>query len=424
MKLKPYPEYKNSGVEWLGHVPAEWEIKPLKYIASVNDDVLSELTEPDEEIEYVDIGSVSIDKGIESTDIIKFSEAPSRARRKVQNGDVIVSTVRTYLKAIAPINNPPSNLVCSTGFAVIRPNWKLNPSYAKYSMQAGYFIDEVIARSVGVSYPAINSSDMMCIKITAPSIHDQSIISVFLDHETRKLDTLIAKQEHLIELLQEKRQAIISHAVTKGLNPDAKMKDSGVEWLGMVPENWKVRRLKFNLGLLNEKAERRDFSIGLENIEGWSGKLLKTDTEFEGDGIAFNEGDILFGKLRPYLAKVYLAECSGEAVGDFHVMRPRKGIVSRFAQYQMLNREFISIVDGSTYGAKMPRASWDFIGGMMVTAPPEVEQAAISSYLDDQTTRIDTLVKKAKLTIGLAKEHRVALISAAVTGKIDVREAA
>lgn len=267
----------------------------------------------------------------------------------------------------------------------------------------------------------IMNGEMAIIRLPYPSLIEQVCIARFLDRETIKLDTLISKQEHLIELLQEKRQAIISHAVTKGLNPDAKMKDSNVEWLGMVPEHWNVRRLKFNLGLLNEKTDRRDFSIGLENIEGWSGKFIKTETEFDGEGIAFNIGDILFGKLRPYLAKVYLAEFSGEAVGDFHVMRPRDSVVGRFAQYQMLNREFISIVDGSTFGAKMPRASWDFVGGMMVTTPPESEQESIATYLDNQAAKIDTLINKAKRSIELAKEHRTALISAAVTGKIDVR---
>ena len=134
-------------------------------------------------------------------------------------------------------------------------------------------------------------------------------------------------------------------------------KDSGVEWLGEVPGHWKVKRLKHNLRLLTEKTDRRENPVALENIEGWTGRFIATDTEFQGEGIAFAANDILFGKLRPYLAKAYRAESSGEAVGDFLVMRPTAGVDSRFAQYQILNRTFIDIVDGTTFGSKMPRAS-------------------------------------------------------------------
>ena len=155
-------------------------------------------------------------------------------------------------------------------------------------------------------------------------------------------------------------------------------KDSGVAWLGDVPEHWAVRPLKYNLYLLTEKTERRDNPVALENIEGWTGRLIPTETEFQGEGVAFSTGDILFGKLRPYLAKVYRAESSGEAVGDFHVMRPVAGVDGRFAQYEILSREFIDIVDGSTFGSKMPRASWESVGGMKVATPPYDEQIQIA----------------------------------------------
>ncbi|CAK0747239.1 type I restriction enzyme, S subunit [Gammaproteobacteria bacterium] len=194
-----------------------------------------------------------------------------------------------------------------------------------------------------------------------------------------------------------------------------KYKASGVEWLGDVPEHWAVKRLKHNARLLTEKTDRRDHPVGLENIEGWSGRFIPTETAFEGEGIAFDAGDILFGKLRPYLAKAYLAQSSGEAVGDFYVMRPAVGIDARFAQYQILNREFIAIVDGSTFGTKMPRASWEFVGGMKLTLPPLVEQTAIAEFLDRETGKIDGLVAEQRRLMELLKEKRQAVISHAVT---------
>jgi type I restriction enzyme S subunit len=194
-----------------------------------------------------------------------------------------------------------------------------------------------------------------------------------------------------------------------------KYKASGVEWLGDVPEHWEVKRLKHNLRLITRKTERRDHPVGLENIESWSGRFIFTQTIFEGEGISFEKGDILFGKLRPYLAKAYLAEFSGEAVGDFHVLRPKASACGRFAQYQILNREFIAIVDGSTFGAKMPRASWEFVGGMNVALPPLAEQTAIAEFLDRETAKIDGLVAEQRRLIALLKEKRQAVISHAVT---------
>lgn len=192
-------------------------------------------------------------------------------------------------------------------------------------------------------------------------------------------------------------------------------KESGVEWLGDVPEHWELKRLKRNLRLLTEKTDRRENPVALENIESWSGSFIQTETKFEGDGIAFERGDILFGKLRPYLAKVYLADASGEAVGDFHVMRPTKGIDSRFSQYQILNREFIAIADGSTFGAKMPRVSWDFLGNMVLTTPPIPEQQTIAAFLDRETAKIDALIAEQQRLIELLKEKQQSVISHAVT---------
>ncbi|PIE42718.1 MAG: hypothetical protein CSA50_08990 [Gammaproteobacteria bacterium] len=205
---------RDSGVEWLGEVPEGWGTKPLKYLCTYNDDVLAGYVSDDYEIEYVDIGSVSAIEGITKTESMVFERAPSRARRIVRDGDIIVSTVRTYLEAIAPVDNPPENLVVSTGFAVIRPNRLLHKGYAAYCLRVKGFIKEVVAQSVGVSYPAINASDLVNIKVPKPAIDEQQKIANFLDHETAKIDILIEKQQQMIKLIQERRTALISAAVT------------------------------------------------------------------------------------------------------------------------------------------------------------------------------------------------------------------
>jgi type I restriction enzyme S subunit len=196
-------------------------------------------------------------------------------------------------------------------------------------------------------------------------------------------------------------------------------KDSGAQWLGSVPEHWRVDRLKRNLSLLTEKSNSKNNPVALENIEGWSGRFIASETEFEGDGVQFDTGDILFGKLRPYLAKVLLAPWPGEAVGDFHVLRAKPDVLPRFTQYLMLTRSFIDIVDGSTFGSKMPRAGWDFVGDMHLPIPSFDEQKIIAGFLDRETAKIDALVAEQEQLITLLKEKRQAVISHAVTKGLD-----
>ncbi len=212
--LDPTVKMKDSGVEWLGEVPEHWEVKPIQWVASINDEVLPESIDGDYEIEYVDIGSVNLSSGIESSEMHKFKDAPSRARRIVKNGDVIVSTVRTYLKAIASVKEPPENMIVSTGFAVIRSKRSLEPNFAKFGLQSSYFIDEVISRSTGISYPAINASELAKIKIPLPLAEEQIVIFEYLNEQTLEIDSLISESQKIIVLSQERRSALISAAVT------------------------------------------------------------------------------------------------------------------------------------------------------------------------------------------------------------------
>lgn len=194
-----------------------------------------------------------------------------------------------------------------------------------------------------------------------------------------------------------------------------KYKDSGVKWLGHVPEHWEIKRLKRCVRLVTEKASEQTNPIALENIESWTGRYIETDSRYEGDGVAFLAGDILFGKLRPYLAKCCVAPFSGEAVGDFHVLRPAQQAQGRFLQYLILTRSVIDVIDGSTYGAKMPRANWEFMGGIQTALPKSDECKNICNFLDVETRKIDGLIEEQQRLIELLKEKRQAVISHAVT---------
>ncbi|MBX3721146.1 MAG: restriction endonuclease subunit S [Turneriella sp.] len=196
------------------------------------------------------------------------------------------------------------------------------------------------------------------------------------------------------------------------------MKDPVSDWFGVLPGHWQFRKLKFAVMLVTKRplpntdeANR----IALENVESWSGKFVASDSEYEGEGIEFQNNDLLFGKLRPYLAKVYLATKAGLAIGDFYVLRCSKDITHTFLAHLLRSKSCINIIDSSTYGAKMPRASWEFMGNLPIPLPPLNEQHAIAAFLDYKTAQIDSLIDKKRRMIELLKEKRTALISHAVT---------
>lgn len=424
MTLKPYPKYKPSGVEWLGDVPEHWEVKKLSYWISR----YGSGTTPSLESHYSEEGIPWVTTG-ELRENVILSTVRSVTNIAVENisaltihpkGSLLIAMYGATVGRVAVLGvHATLNQAC---FA-IHPNAALTIEFLNYWFQG--FRKDLIALATGAGQPNVSADKILSLLIPAPVFIEQTTIANFLDRETARIDTLIAKQQRMIELLKEKRQAVISHAVTKGLDPTVKMKESGVEWLGEIPEHWEAKRLKYNLSLQTEKAGINGQQvIALENIESRSGRYIPTDSEYSGEDVAFVAGDILFGKLRPYLAKVYLCESEGIAFGDLLTFRPVSEFNSRFAFYSMLSEAFIKTVDSSTYGTKMPRASAEFINEMPLATPPLSEQLEIAKHLDSQTSKFDSLIEKANQAIELLKERRTALISATVTGKIDVRVAA
>ena len=201
-------------------------------------------------------------------------------------------------------------------------------------------------------------------------------------------------------------------------------KPSGIDWLGEVPEHWEVKRLKFLSELINEKIEIDGGCdqpyIGMEHVESWTGKLFPLDDDFIPTGISnsFRPRDVLFGKLRPYLAKATVVDFEGLCSSELMVLRS-PSMDRRFLLYTLLSHGFIELVDSSTYGVKMPRASWEFIGSMRNPLPPLPEQHTIATFLEERTARIDALIEAKRELLALLKEKRQALITHAVTKGLD-----
>jgi len=415
VSFAPYPRYK----DWLGPVgavPEHWKLVPLKAVVSHNDEVLDETTPTDKEILYVDIAGVDGVAGVLTKESMLFGTAPSRARRRVKDGDVLVSTVRTYLRAIVSIRQPEDNLVVSTGFAVLRSRGELISGYLGYVLSANYFVDEVIARSTGVSYPAINASELVAIPVAIPSCDEQLRITAFLDAETAKIDALVAEQKRLIELLMEKRHAVISHAVTKGLNPDASMKPSGVEWLGDVPNHWQLIRMRF---LCDIQTGSRDTENAVE--DGQYPFFVRSQTVERIDTAAFDCEAVLTAGDGAGVGKVF-HYFSGPF--DFHqrvyMLNNFRQIGGRFL-FLFLKENFFKVALAGGAKSTVDSLRRPMLTNFWVCVPPIEEQANIIDAIEHGSTRFDGLIAEAERAIALLLDRRTAVISAAVTGKIDVR---
>lgn len=436
MSRQTYPAYRCSGMDWVGDIPEHWDVRRMKYAASINDEALSESTNPEFEFTYVDIGSVDAVKGIVATEVYRFEDAPSRARRIVREGDTIVSTVRTYLRAIAAIRSPNDNLIVSTGFAVVRPR-TIDPGYLSYAIRSPFFIDTIVSRSTGVSYPAINAPEIGNIGVTIPPIKEQPAISAFLDRETARIDTLIEKKQRQIELLQEKRSSLISHAVTKGLDPNAKMKDSRIEWLGEIPKHWEVKRFKFLVSEplkygANEAAELDDPElpryIRITDVDE-NGRLrdetFKSIPEDVARPYLLKEGDLLLARSGATVGKSFYYEPSwGRAAYAGYLIRARFNptkTMPRFINYFTNSQQYWQWLSASFIQATIQNVSAEKYANLIVPVPPFEEQKRVVSYLDSMWQKLNNMTDKVRQSIQGLKEYRSALISAAVTGKIDVR---
>jgi type I restriction enzyme S subunit len=279
----------------------------------------------------------------------------------------------------------------------------------------------------------LNGTMIGQVVLAIPSEAEQQAIINFLDHETAKIDALIEKQQRLIELLKEKRQAVISHAVTKGLNPNAQMKNSGVEWLGEVPAHWQVAPLKrfadvvdckhYTVQFLDEGLpivsirELRDDSIDISNAK----LTTRSEWNFLREGRVPRLGDIVFCRNASVGAAGYVNGDFDFCMGQ-DVCLIRTGLANRYMHFQITARHVREQIEAFLVGATIRRANVEEIRGLVVAFPPENEQKAIEKHLETVLSEFDALSEKAGRTVVLLIERRTALISAAVTGKIDVRD--
>ena len=427
MGYKRYERYKDSGVEWIGEVPEGWDLYKITWIFNL---ISSGTTPPTANIEYYDGNIPWINTG-DLNDGYIFDTPKTVTKVAFQECSALkLFPVNTLLIAMygATIGKTGiTKIVAATNqacCALAKPS-KAVPKFIFYWFLSNR--NHIISMAYGGGQPNISQNLIKSLRIPLPKIEEQKNIVCFLDQKTVEIDNLIADKEKMVQLLQEMRQAIISEAVTEGLDKNVKMKDSGVEWIGEIPEHWEVKRLKYLVWLIVEKASEDDIDkpyIGLENIEAKIGRIKfyanEEESFTESDSLLFEPNDILFGKLRPYLAKCIVADFYGRCTSELLILRCRS-IISNYLYYFMLSDMFIKTVNSSTYGAKMPRANWSYIGNLKVVLPDTAEQKHIINYINKKTNIIDSLISDIRTQITKLKEYRQSLISEAVTGKINVR---
>lgn len=425
--MKKYQAYKDSGISWIGEIPVDWSIKKLKYYTTTNDEVLTESTAPNYEFRYVDIGSVTLQKGIEQYQGFSFENAPSRARRIVRAGDVIVSTVRTYLKAVASIHDD-KDVIVSTGFAVIRPK-EVDSRFLAYSLANHYFVEMVSSRSTGVSYPAINASAMVNIKNVLPPNDIQKCIADYLDRKTEAVDTAISDKEKLIRLLEEQRTSVICSAVTKGIDSTAEMKDSGNEWLGYIPSHWRVAPAKALFAQSKEIRHETDAQLTASQkygiisqddyMERQNYKIVLADKGLE-NWKHVEPNDFIIS-LRSFQGGLEISYIPGCITWHYIVLKPKAGVEPEYFKWLFKSPRYIQALQRT---GNFIRDGQDLRFSNFVQVPlpliPMEEQKEIAEYLNRETARIDSIIADVTEQIEKLKEYRQSVISEVVTGKVAV----
>jgi len=429
--VERYAEYHNSGIALVPSIPVGWESKPLKYVAECNKRVLSESTNEETEITYIDIGSVNYGHGICETQLFSFGNAPSRARRIVQTGDIIISTVRTYLKAIAYISEEYNYCICSTGFAVFTPKIGINKKYLFYALNADWFVSDVERRSVGVSYPAITSTALATLKTILPPFDEQERIVVYLDRRTAEIDTLLADHQLQAEMLDTYKLELIAETVIKGLDKSTPTKDSGVDWIGEVPKHWDVTKTKWMFEIVKRiygKEDRNVLSITqrgikVRDVESNDGQLAESYTNYQ----VVNVNDFAMNSMDLLTGWVDCSQFEGVTSPDYRVFRFFSEKVQCHNYYKYLfqmcykNRIFYRLGQGVSNLGRWRLQADQFLN-MRLPQPPVEEQERIATYLDEKTAKIEALITDINAQIEKLKQYRQIVIHDAVTGKIKVTE--
>lgn len=441
MRWPRFASYRDSGVEKLGLIPSHWRICDLQDAASstrfsfVDGPFGSDLKNE----EYVDEGIPliqlnNIGEGVHSLQSLRFVTAEKAAtlqKHCAVPGDIVIAKMAHPVARAAVVDAQfQKYLIVADCIKLSVDSTAFDKRFVQYWLNSSQCKAIAETLSMGVTRLRINLGAVKKLPLPAPPMGEQNAIVHFLDRETAKLDSLKSKQERLIELLQEKHQAFVSHAVTKGLNANARMKDSEIEWLGAVPAHWEVVRLG---RLFREVSQPGNDELPLLSVSIHSGV---SDREFDVGELERNvarsedrtkykqvqPGDLVYNMMRAWQGAFGAVIVRGMVSPAYVVARPRKRIVTSYVEAVLRTPQAVEKLRLHSYGITdfRLRLYWDEFKTIEIPMPPVEEQALIVAALTHQDARLSHLIDKSRRAIDVVREHRTALISAAVTGKINV----
>ncbi|RSJ90057.1 restriction endonuclease subunit S [Streptococcus cristatus] len=411
---------KESGIDWIGQIPEEWESGKVKYFSKI-----SAGATPDRNNLLFWNGDINwMSSGEVNQEIVKYTAETitNLALKKSSTKLLPIGTVMLAMNGQGKTKGTVAILAIETASnqslaSFIVDGNRLNNQYLYYFFKAGY---SYIRGLKGEDRDGLNLQLVSNITVLLFDIKEQQKIADFLDKKTVQLDKAKALLEEQIQKLKDYGASLIYETVTKGLDKIVPMKDSGIDWIGQVPEGWEISKIRY---LVTTRSEKRITNssvpyIGLENIESQTGKFVETGIQVDkSENIVVEIGDVLFGKLRPYLRKYWRATFPSTASSEFLVFQSSE-LDMNFLYYAIQSDSFIEEVNTSTYGSKMPRASWEYIKNMKIAFPTSlVEQQKIADFLDKKTVQIDQLIQIKNKQIDNINKQRQTLIYDYVTGK-------
>ena len=434
-KYKAYPEYKDSGVEWLGYIPEHWQIWKLAHAFEI---IGSGTTPPSDtndwygdDINWVTTGELREDIILSTSKKIKKKTLQYFSTLKIYpKGTILIAMYGATIGRLGILGeSATTNQACC---ALSNSNYLFN-MYLFYWLIS--FRQEIIQLSSGGGQPNINQEKVASLKISTPTLEEQKKIINFLTYETFKIDTLIEKQQQLIKLLEEKRQAVISHAVTNGLNPNVPMRDSGVEWLGEIPEHWQIWKLAHAFEIIGSgttpPSDTNDWygddinwvttgELREDIILSTSKKIKKKTLQYFSTLKIYPKGTILIAMYGATIGRLGILGESATTNQACCALSNSNYLFNMYLFYWLISfrQEIIQL----SSGGGQPNINQEKVAALKISTPTLEEQKEIISFLDQETLKLRHLIAKANKVIELLKERRTALISAAVTGKIDVRD--
>nr|WP_319374011.1 restriction endonuclease subunit S [uncultured Methanobacterium sp.] len=420
MKLKPYSEYNDSGVEWIRNIPSNWDLVRNKNIFSKSKNIVGDKWEDYPVLSLTKKGVIIRD--IESNEGKMPSDFSIYQIVRPSNLLLCLFDIDVTPRCIGYINNKG---IVSAAYSEIAPTTDIYTKYYYYWYLMLDFDKQLLHLSKNLRN-SLSNEDFMALPIVKPSINEQKQISSFLDEKISKVDLTIEKDTRLIELLKEKRTALINHVVTKGLDPKVKMKDSGVEWIGEIPEDWEIKKLKYVSDLIPGQSPHES----TYNADGNGSILINGPNEYSESDFGYTRSLKWTTAPKKWAPSNSLLFCMrGSTTGRLNIAHTNisigRGVAAIVAKNDQDYLNYIMIalrsyVIGNSRGSTFPSVTTDDLGNYFVPEPPSTEQTKISGYLNKSISKIDKTIQKIQENIDLIEEYKKSLIHHVVTGKVNV----